>query len=106
MKPAAPVTRIIASPGRARPPSEYEPSWRSGYKDVRVRRLASAVSEVTDLDQAFLDQRPQAVVGFPQADPELVGELALGRLRVLRHVLEGAVADFLSRFVRHMAFNC
>lgn len=48
-----------------------------GGEEVGVFALVGVFAEVAELDQAFFDQGAQAVVGFAQADAQLLGQLAL-----------------------------
>src|SRR5579863_3888188 len=54
----------------------------TGSQQIHVRSFVPAALEVRCLDQALIDQAPQAEVDFPKAEPEFLGNLALAQLRV------------------------
>lgn len=72
-----------------------------GREVVRVRGLSSAVREISDLHPAALDQGPNAVVHFSDADAEVRSDVALRCLRVLRDVGEELVAELIGKVVIH-----
>src|SRR5665647_3852311 len=49
----------------------------AGSEEIHVSQLVFVIAEIGGLEQAFLDQGLQAEIDLAQADPKLLGQLAL-----------------------------
>ena len=70
-------------------------------QDVYVGALITAIAEGVGFYDAFLDQRPQAKIGLPEADTQFAGNLALADSGVFLDQAENAVARFVGESEGH-----
>ena len=66
-----------------------------GGEDIQVSSLVVAAAEVSGLDDAFLDERSQAVVDFAEANTQLFCQLALGAIRLFLQQAQDLEVNFL-----------
>ncbi len=72
-------------------------------KVIEIGALAFVLAKVVYLDQAFFDQRLQAVIDASETDPKFASDVALGGLRVVFEKLENAVSVFVGQ--HRLVFN-
>ncbi len=70
---------------------------------VQIPELGFGFSEALHLEEAFSDEFGDAVVGFAQADPHALGDLALAEIGFLSQDLKEALADILFQGLVHGA---
>jgi len=66
----------------------------SRRQQIGIPFFAGASGKIADLHPSFFDERLQAVVQLAERDPQYVGQLPLGGLRVRLQVLEQIPGGF------------
>ena len=64
-------------------------------KHIQIGALVLRVGEISHLDEAFLYQSFQAVIGLAEAYAQVLGQLALGDVGVLLKMAQRLEVDFL-----------